>query len=247
MLDGALAGRVKVLARVVLNKFSQQGFTGVLEATAKNLLQERGQGRKRNSFDDRFDTDTGGIVPLWKLNIQSPNQDQGNRYQASDPEHIRAAIEALPINPEEFLYIDIGSGKGLTLLVASEYPFRGIIGVEFSAELDAIAAQNIRKWQAAESRCKQIAAVHSDAASYDFPPEATVLFLYNPFGKDVMQRMLLNLKDSLTRADRTVYVIYSNPTLIDLFDEADFLERWELSSELPIKTVVYRHLPKQSA
>jgi hypothetical protein len=86
--------------------------------------QRRSIKRSHSAFDEQFGTDTERIVHLWQLDIDSPNRDDGTRYQPVDPDLIRAAIEALPIGLEDFVFIDLGSGKGRTLLLASEYPFK---------------------------------------------------------------------------------------------------------------------------
>jgi len=231
-------GRIRAICRIFLHKFRQDGVKGVLKACIGSLRHLR-PGRAQSAFDHQYGTDTGGIVPLWKLEIQSPNQKEGVRYQASNPDFVRTAIESLPIRPEDFLFVDIGSGKGLILLVASEYPFRRILGVEFAAELNEIAAANLRKRKLANPACEQVSSVLADAASYEFPTDDTVVFFYNPFGRNVLQRVIENLRNSLARNDRQVYIVYSNPIYSDLLDNVDFLERLEL----PIDAAIYAHSP----
>ncbi|WP_425908294.1 class I SAM-dependent methyltransferase [Nitrobacter sp. TKz-YC02] len=203
----------------------------------------RACGQTRSAFDQEFNTDTDGIVPLWKLQIESPYREQGVRYQASNPDFIRAAIETLPIQPEEFVYVDIGSGKGRTLLVASEYPFRRVIGVEFSPELNAVAADNIRKYRGSKRKCDDVSSVRADAANWEFPAENTMFFLYNPFGEDVLRRMLVNLETSLAGNDREIYMVYSHPIFAHLLDSSNFLDR----IDAPIEAAVYRHVPPITA
>jgi SAM-dependent methyltransferase len=233
------SNQIKALYHVALHKLRQDGANGVLKRCIEELRQKfrAAPGRTESAFDHEFGTNTDGIVPLWKLHIQSPYREQGVRYQASDPAFVRTAIENLPIRPEEFVYIDIGSGKGLTLLVASEYPFRRVLGVEFSAELNSLAAENIRRHQTLKRRCLDVSSIFADAASYEFPIENMILFLYNPFGRDVLRRLLENLRSSLVQSDREVYMVYSNPIFVQLLEESDFLER----IEVPVNAAVYRH------
>src|SRR4051794_239276 len=121
----------------------------------------------KSKFDQEFGTDTEAIVPLWKAGINSPYLTEGIRYQTIDPRSIRSAIESLPIKFEDFVYIDLGSGKGRTLLIASEYPFKRVMGVEFSLQLHTIATENIRKYP--KSKCEKVLSLHTDAATFDFP------------------------------------------------------------------------------
>ncbi|MBW5438022.1 class I SAM-dependent methyltransferase [Bradyrhizobium canariense] len=229
--------QIKALCDIALHKLRRDGLASFLKSGTERLRHLYASKQAPSDFDRQYGTDTGGIVPLWKLQIRSSHQRDGVRYQASDPDFVRRAIEALPIRPKDFQYVDVGSGKGLTLLVASEYPFRRILGIEFSAELHAIATENIRKHP--RPKCQDVSSVLADAANYDFSAENTILFLYNPFGKDVLQSMLEKLRASVVQDDREIYVVYSHSVFSQVFDESGFLERMQV----PIEAAVYRHLP----
>ena len=45
-------------------------------------------------------------------------------------EMLEALREQIHLDFHDFVFVDLGSGKGRTLLMASEYPFRRIVGVE---------------------------------------------------------------------------------------------------------------------
>ena len=66
------------------------------------------------------------------------------RYDPSNPEVVRGLISKLQIDYSRFSFIDFGSGKGRVLLVAAGFPFKEVIGVEFSRELHEVALKN--KW-----------------------------------------------------------------------------------------------------
>lgn len=244
MLDGISrrGSQTKALALVVWHKLRQDGVRSFLRRGTEKLRTWHTRAQTRSAFDREFGTDTDGIVPLWKLQIESPYREQGVRYQASSPDLIRSAIENLPIRPEEFVYVDIGSGKGRTLLVASEYPFRRVIGVEFSPELNAVAAENIRKYRSPKRKCGDVSSICADAANWEFPAGNTMFFLYNPFGEDVLRRVLLNLGRSLIRNDREIYVVYSHPIFAHLLDGSDLLQR----IDAPIEAAVYRHTARST-
>src|SRR6202042_3017957 len=77
----------------------------------------------------------------------------GGQYQPSEPALFGEIIDALPVSPEGFTFIDLGSGKGRTLLMASSYPFHRIIGMELLEELNRIAVDNIKRYHSDEQRC----------------------------------------------------------------------------------------------
>lgn len=232
--------RAKTLWGACRHRLAEEGVvkasgSGIRALKALLFARPQPAGRK-DPFDAVHGTDTDGIVPLWKLRIDSPHIDEGVRYQASEPEFIRQAIAALPLRSEEFIFIDLGSGKGRTLLVASEFPFRQVIGVEFSRELHEVAVANIETAARANRPCRDVRSICADAALYDFPREDTVLYLYNPFGKPVLRKVIERLLVSLEAAPRRIFIIYSNPVQARLFDELDRFERLDL----PVEAAIYR-------
>src|SRR5207247_9496640 len=109
---------------------------------------------------------------------------------------------------ERYVFVDMGSGKGAVLLYASEFPFKRIIGVEFSARLHGIAEQNIATYRRKTMKCRDIQSVCIDAAVYAIPPEQAVFFLFNPFKGKVMEGFVDNVGRSLSRHPRDIVVIY---------------------------------------
>ena len=66
-------------------------------------------------------------------------------YQPTDAALFHEMIEAVRGQSDadfhEFVFIDLGSGKGRTLLMASDYPFRRIVGVELLPALHRAAQE----------------------------------------------------------------------------------------------------------
>ena len=104
------------------------------------------------------------------------------------------------------------------------FPFRKVVGVEFSPALHAIAERNLAK----VSDTLQAAAVElicQDARDYQFPSGNCVVYLFNPFRESAMQSVLGNLRQAHATDDAELYVIYYNPVLRALVDAAPFLTR----------------------
>ena len=174
-------------------------------------------------FDRRHGTDTAGIVRLGALRIESPNRDLGVRYQPSDPDGFRSLVEALPVDLKDYVFMDLGSGKGRVLLLASEYPFRRVVGVEFARELNEIAERNVALYDGARRRCGDVRTVTADAADYLLSEEPVVLYLYNPFAPEVLRRHLQRNRDSLERGSRPVYVLVTGSReLVGVLEAAGF-------------------------
>jgi len=112
---------------------------------------------------------------------------------------LRETLAALPIAYEKFAFVDYGSGKGRTLLIASEFPFKFIIGVEFAAELHRICEANLMTYRNPARRCLDIRPIHHDVATFDPPAEPLVLYFYNPFDRVIFDAVISRLHNSLRR------------------------------------------------
>jgi SAM-dependent methyltransferase len=181
--------------------------------------------RREIEFDEARGIDTRGIVSLFELAIESPNVRSGLRYQATVPELFHQILAGLPIPLENFVFVDLGSGKGRAVILASEYPFKRVIGVEFSPELHAIARRNVELRDRIRVRCPLTESVCQDVVQFELPEEPLVLYLYNPFLPDIVQRVLERLERSLRERPRPVYVIYVNPVGRELFEASRWLVR----------------------
>ena len=159
-----------------------------------------------HSFDARHGTDTSTFADLDGLAIASENKRHGERYQPSPVHSLRQVLRRLEIRHADFSFVDFGSGKGRTLLIAGELPFKRVIGVEFSAELHCRAEQNIARYR--RRTASEVTAVHADATRFDLPPGDLVLYFFNPFAHAVLQQVLANINAALRAQPRTVILVY---------------------------------------
>jgi len=176
-----------------------------------------------DGFDREFGVDTGGYVKLTDLDIGTKNWVYGEDYQPIPARVFEEIVGRLQIRHEDFVFIDLGSGKGKPLLLASEFAFKRIIGVEFSPDLNQIAQQNIQNYKSASQRCKDLESVCMDVLAYPLPEEPTVFHLYHPFGEEVMSPMLDRIRVSLDQHPRQVFLVYVYPAVHHLLDKAAFL------------------------
>jgi SAM-dependent methyltransferase len=196
-----------------LQALQEDGVLGVLRSALSYLRSNR----SADDFDLHYGTDTTRNVPLWLCDIRSPNASLGRRYQVTPESDLIEAFQFLGEDPQAFTFVDLGCGKGRTLLIASQFGFKQIIGVEFARELADIAKDNLTKTQTSNA-----AVIHGDVVDFQFPNENTVVYLYNPFERDIMRKVLSNLRASNVKK---LYVIYKLPECADDFDSSGFLER----------------------
>ena len=179
-----------------------------------------------SDFDARHgvqtDSDRGKTTPLRTLRIASANWMQGEDYSPVDPGRFRAALSDLRVPVDDFTFVDFGSGKGRAILLASEYPFRELVGVDFSAELTAIAERNWSIYRSPRQRCATARFVCEDFMDYEIPHAPAVLYFYHPCGEALMAKVVAKTADAVARHAEPVTIIYVNPVHTHLWAAAGF-------------------------
>ncbi len=182
---------------------------------------------ERSEFDATYgvetDEDAGGRTYLSDLEIPSANWIYGVDYIAIEPDRFRAAMSQLEIRFEDFAFVDFGSGKGRALLLAAEFPFKKVVGIEFAPELHAIAQRNIRSCANPKQRCANLESICADFSAYEPPDGPCVFYFYNPCEGRVLAKTLENIRASLQKQPRTIYLLYIAPAHEDVVRSADFL------------------------
>jgi SAM-dependent methyltransferase len=161
-------------------------------------------------FDSFYGTDTSGYVPSDELPNSPLSSTKLHVYGGSQPSIIREALKQLP-TLAHFTFVDLGCGKGRPMVVASEFGFKEVIGVELSPELADTAGRNIALVQGKFRDRSPMRVEVGDAAGFRFPEGNLVVFLYNPFGREVVERVVHNLEAALDDGAREIFVIYYNP------------------------------------
>ncbi len=187
-------------------------WTFVRESTPERRRQRYGD--MEYDWENRVNTSSGTVD--WRVRLLGMFH---SAYQPTEPALFREMMASLPIEFDQFTFVDLGSGKGRTLLMASEYPFRKIVGVELIGELHRAAEENIRAYRSATQRCARIEAVCADACEFPFPAAPLVLYLFNPLPASGMRRVMARLEESLAANPRPVWVLYHNPLLAHVIGE----------------------------
>lgn len=181
---------------------------------ARSYIEE-----KREAFDARFGTDTS--APTFERNqITSVHF-----YVPTTASIIYEILGSLPLHRDQFTFVDMGSGKGRALLIASEFRFAKIVGIELSSHLHRVARDNIERYRPASQKCAAFDLRCMDALEYDYADEPLVLFLFDPFSREVLGKVIANLEASLKARPREAYVVYVYPQFEDLLESSSMLQR----------------------
>ncbi len=202
-------------------------FYNVVEAlTVAKVLKKIRRHHDQDEFDATFGVDTARQVALSDLDVDSPNYAFGVKYQATPVALFSEMMAQLPIRHHEFNFIDFGSGKGRTLLLAAQLQFNRVIGVEFSMELHEIALHNVGLLRKTTPYASSICCECVDAADYNVPNGQAVYYFFHPFNEPVMRAVLGNLERSLRDAPRMAYLVYHSPLLAKLIDDSTMWKRY---------------------
>jgi SAM-dependent methyltransferase len=196
----------------------QRGLAGTLNSAAKSLGRKLKppENRLPYPFDAQHNVTTDGVIPGHDLAVGHTNDRFIAGYAAIPPSRFRGAIErwraSSPTHPlGHYTFIDFGCGKGRAVLLASELPFRKAIGVELNPSLAETAQSNAATWTAAGKAACPIQIVCGDALELPWPEGPCLVYLYNPFGEQVMQRLAEKMRNRFSQNPADLEVIYQKP------------------------------------
>ena len=91
----------------------------------------------QHPFDQIHGVETSGLIAAGNLITGHPNDSHVTAYYGVAPSILRTLIacwrDTPPPHPiHSYTFIDYGAGKGRAMLVASELPFRKVIGIELN-------------------------------------------------------------------------------------------------------------------
>jgi SAM-dependent methyltransferase len=146
-------------------------------------------------------------------------------YAGSQPSIVRRAIADLP-DKQSHCFVDLGCGKGRVVLIAAEYAFPMVVGVDISLPILRIARTNAAIVQTHFPEQRPVWFVCANA--YHFLPsgDGLVVYLYHPFGKDGIARLVCELERRIAEQATHVFVVYYNPVWGKLFDASLHFTRW---------------------
>ncbi len=213
--------------RLVRESVRAQGTLRTLRALAaetwewaKDLLPER---RRARYGDIDFDLERG--VDTTRAHVSLLAQLKagllGSRYFPTDPYLFDEMMGELKLDVSGFTFIDLGCGKGRALLLASDYPFAKIVGVELVPEWAEAAREIVAGYNNEKQQCREFEIVSGDARDYEFPPGPLFVYLFNPFPETVLAAVLGNLQ----RAESAVYIAYRLPELETVLSRTPWLEK----------------------
>jgi SAM-dependent methyltransferase len=223
----ALPGFIRHTVRGVAN-------TPVIGKALRSIVK----GRLRMSFRwqhpiDRFyGIDTSGVMQNNEIVADRELARKISCYMGIQPSIVRRSLGALT-SPGDYAFIDLGCGKGRLTVVASEFPFHSITGIEISPKLADIAARNAAIIGAKFPPRTKINIIAGDAVDFPVTGRRLVLYIYNSFGPELMEQLLKNIERHLEQNQIDhLFLVYHHPVSGAVFDRSKALKRW-FAAEFP--------------
>ena len=202
-------------------------------------------------IEQLFFKPTKDPVPLAGLTIRGPNRVHGHDYRPTPCALFEWTISAIDHDKSRLTFVDYGAGKGRVLLLASQFPFQAIGGIEFAEELHDDATMNIAQFPRSRMRCRNVECVLDDASQVGPPDGEAVHYFFNPFSREVFAEVLDNLVVSYRTKPRRLYLILVDPPdVADMIDhsgvfqklEMPLVERYKIKLLSPYDVALYRTL-----
>ncbi len=173
------------VVRKVRWSLAQRGFGGTLRFALGRLGATDDAKPKVHPFDLRHGVETSGLIGGADLTTGHAHDVYNTAYYGMSPSRFWGAMErwkALPPQAasESYTFLDLGCGKGRAVLMASELPFREVVGVELNPELARVADENVHRWKAAGKSVSPVSIVCSDATEIALPEGPCLLYLLTP-------------------------------------------------------------------
>lgn len=157
-------------------------------------------------------------------------------YGDSGGPNLRSILDKINITPNDAV-IDIGCGKGGALITLSKYPFKKLSGIDLSPELIKIAQTNFDKLG-----IQKIKLLCCDASNFSDLDEFNYIYMYHPFSCQIMEKVMINISNSLIRCPRDFNILYNSPKCHDtILRTSHFKHRASFDNFKGKKFFIYKH------
>jgi hypothetical protein len=166
-------------------------------------------------FDVEHGVQTSGLIPGRFLKTGHAHDGQSTAYFGVAPSVFRGLMKrwertGLGARLERYTFVDAGAGMGRAMLLAAQYPFTKVQGIELNPVLAGMAEENIVRWQAAGRAAAPMEIRCGDVLEFRFPKGPCLVFLFNPFGEAVMRRLLRRMAKEFAGRAGQLDILYVN-------------------------------------
>jgi SAM-dependent methyltransferase len=193
-------------AHVLLSRAQELPVPGAGKVTgwALERLAEHTERRTR-AFDAAFGTRTSGRLDV-KVSSDAGDETKWG-YAAINQDFFREIMRSIPKPLAPYAFVDVGSGMGAAVFLASEFGFRKLVGVELTPELVDIARSNCVAFGEVTGSTLSPEWICQDFFHWEIPAEPQLFFFNNPFPADLTLKAVQALERSHAEHPRPMLLV----------------------------------------
>lgn len=155
------------------------------------------------------------------MEVSAQERPEVERYQASHVKELRRALRCCEIDLRDYHFVDLGCGKGRALFIAALEGFEHCVGIELEPNLIRLCSQNIESFcQKTGIESTRFELVESNVLNYQVATPRNLFYLFNPFKRSLVARLLQQLESSPTPYQDLV--LSMNPRSDSVFEANDY-------------------------
>lgn len=216
--------------KIVMNTYRVFGLWETLKEILLYLLSQK----PYDDFDRKYGVLTSGVTESSEAGIVDETaRSLAVGYVPTREVVIRHILENTTkgLDLEEYTFVDLGCGKGRTLIVAAQLPFKEVIGVELSPLHCEAAKTNIDRYLSDVKNpalCRNVRVSCVNAVDFIFPDTNLLIYMYRPFLGPIFRHVADNLRRFQAVSGHRVLIAYSCPNEEVMLEEyAGFVKRTE--------------------
>jgi SAM-dependent methyltransferase len=155
----------------------------------------------------RWGIATAGLIPIEHL---LEEWQDCHDYFPTTIRHFHEFMRHVSATAFSGTFVDVGSGLGRVLILAAQYPFTRVVGVEISERLAREATANFDRCRP-NLICQDLEIWMGNGMDFPIPVESTVFYFYNPFHGPILSAVFSAIERSLQEHPREIWVVFNNP------------------------------------
>jgi SAM-dependent methyltransferase len=185
------------------------------------------------SFDRKYRVRTSGHVSLASTSFDPSKLRHATAYGPVNAWAFRSLLSKLKL-PHALHFVDLGCGLGRACILAAEYGFERVTGVELAPELCAGARKNLSTCRLPASQTQLINIVQGDVLDYCGQTDDDLFFIYRAFSLEFLRTVLRKLAARADEEKKVITLIYSlrldsvpSPEVVELSRNPEFRKIYE--------------------
>jgi len=164
-------------------------------------------------FDRRYRIQTSGIILLSGTSFDRSRLLDATQYGPINGWGVRKFLRKSRF-PRNLHFVDVGCGLGRACILAAEYGFDKVTGVDLAAEFCAAARRNIARCRPPSGKLSPIDIVQMDALVFCGQTDADLFLMLRPFSRDLTRTVLDIMAARARSLNKVMTIIYAERVLV---------------------------------